>query len=99
MTHRSYGRRPDRNACSSSPKARRTCCSRAARRNLSAKSRDALSDERRAEILQANEELAGQALRTLGVAARELPADALQHEDADEGARAGTDVPGPDRHD
>ncbi len=37
-----------------------------------------LSDERRAEILQVNEELAGQALRTLGVAARELPADALR---------------------
>ena len=43
-----------------------------------------LSEARRAEILQANEELAGQALRTLGVAARALPADALQHEDADE---------------
>ena len=43
-----------------------------------------LSDERRAEILKVNEELAGQALRTLGVAARELPADALQHEEVDE---------------
>ena len=43
-----------------------------------------LRDERRAEILKVNEELAGQALRTLGVAARELPADALQHEDVDE---------------
>ena len=31
-----------------------------------------LSDGRRAEILQANEELAGQALRTLGVAARAI---------------------------
>ena len=35
-----------------------------------------LSDERRAEIMKANEELAGEALRTLGVAARSLPADA-----------------------
>jgi Ca2+-transporting ATPase len=43
-----------------------------------------LSDERRAGILKVNEELAGQALRTLGVAARELPADALQHQEADE---------------
>jgi Ca2+-transporting ATPase len=43
-----------------------------------------LRDERRAEILKVNEELAGQALRTLGVAARELPGDALQHEDVDE---------------
>ncbi len=43
-----------------------------------------LSDERRAEILQVNEELAGQALRTLGVAARDLPADALQRGEADE---------------
>ncbi len=32
-----------------------------------------LTDERRAEILQANEALAGEALRTLGVAARWLP--------------------------
>lgn len=43
-----------------------------------------LADERRAEILTKNEELAGQALRTLGVAARELPADAFDHEEADE---------------
>jgi Ca2+-transporting ATPase len=43
-----------------------------------------MSEERRAEILKVNEELAGQALRTLGVAARELPADALQHEEAGE---------------
>jgi Ca2+-transporting ATPase len=43
-----------------------------------------LSDSRRAEILEANEALAGEALRTLGVAARTLPADALQHEDVDE---------------
>ena len=43
-----------------------------------------LSDGRRAEILQANEELAGQALRTLGVAARTMPADAFQQNDVDE---------------
>jgi P-type Ca2+ transporter type 2C len=43
-----------------------------------------LTPERRAEILQTNEELAGQALRTLGVAARELPVDALQQEVVDE---------------
>jgi len=43
-----------------------------------------LTDARRAEILQANDELAGQALRTLGVAARTVPADALQHEGASE---------------
>jgi Ca2+-transporting ATPase len=47
-------------------------------------SRRSLSDERRREILQANEELAGQALRTLGVAARALPADAFQNGEADE---------------
>ncbi|MFZ0711737.1 MAG: HAD-IC family P-type ATPase [Terrimicrobiaceae bacterium] len=34
--------------------------------------------------MQANEALAGQALRTLGVAARSMPADAFQHNDADE---------------
>ena len=44
-----------------------------------------LSGKRRAEILKVNEELAGQALRTLGVAARELPVDALDHEEVDEG--------------
>ena len=43
-----------------------------------------LTAERRAEILQTNEELAGQALRTLGVAARSLPKDAFNHEEADE---------------
>ena len=36
-----------------------------------------LTDERRASILKANEALAGEALRTLGVAARWLPLEAL----------------------
>jgi Ca2+-transporting ATPase len=36
-----------------------------------------LTDSRKAEILQSNDQLASQALRTLAVAARELPADAL----------------------
>ena len=35
-----------------------------------------LTDARRAEILATNEELAGEALRTLGVAFRSLPKDA-----------------------
>ncbi len=43
-----------------------------------------LTEERRAEILEANEELAGAALRTLGVALRLLPRDALEHAEADE---------------
>ena len=43
-----------------------------------------LVPERREAILQANDELAGQALRTLGVAARELPADTLDREEASE---------------
>ncbi len=43
-----------------------------------------LTAERRAEILQANEELAGDALRTLGVALRSLPKDAFDHEEVDE---------------
>jgi len=43
-----------------------------------------LTDERRAEIMALNEGLAGEALRTLAVAARELPADALEHDDVDE---------------
>jgi Ca2+-transporting ATPase len=44
----------------------------------------ALSAERRAEILRANEDLAGQALRTLGVAARSLPADALERREVND---------------
>jgi Ca2+-transporting ATPase len=43
-----------------------------------------LTAERRAEILQSNEELAGEALRTLGVAFRLLPADAFQRAEVDE---------------
>ena len=43
-----------------------------------------LTVERRAEILRRNEELAGQAMRTLGVAARELPTAALQNKEVDE---------------
>jgi P-type Ca2+ transporter type 2C len=44
-----------------------------------------LTPERREQIARTNEELAGEALRTLGVATRELPADALQQKEADEG--------------
>ncbi len=44
-----------------------------------------LSEARRADILRQNELLAEQALRTLGVAARELPRDALDGHSADEG--------------
>ena len=43
-----------------------------------------LTDARRAAIVAANEELAGQALRTLGVAAHQLPRDAFQHKAANE---------------
>ena len=43
-----------------------------------------LSPERRTAIMQANDELAGRALRTLGVAYRTLPADALANASFDE---------------
>jgi Ca2+-transporting ATPase len=43
-----------------------------------------LSAERRAEILKTNEELAGQALRTLAVAFRLLPKDAFERDAVDE---------------
>ena len=43
-----------------------------------------LTAERRAEILRSNEELAGEALRTLGVAFRSLPADAFEGDEVDE---------------
>jgi len=44
-----------------------------------------LDDKRRSEILGSVDELAGQALRTLAVAVRELPADTLQSEKMDPG--------------
>jgi Ca2+-transporting ATPase len=43
-----------------------------------------LDDARRAEILDNNEELAREALRTIGVAFRSLPQDALDRKEADE---------------
>ncbi len=43
-----------------------------------------LSSARRLEILSANEELAGRALRTLGIAYRDLVADALAHDPVNE---------------
>jgi Ca2+-transporting ATPase len=43
-----------------------------------------LNPERRAEILKENEELAGEALRTLAVAFRILPKDALKQEEWDD---------------
>ncbi len=43
-----------------------------------------LSDERRAQILRTNEDLAGQALRTLGVAGREISSTSFERNGADE---------------
>lgn len=43
-----------------------------------------LTEERRAEILKSNEELAGEALRTLAVSFRTLPKDALRREEFNE---------------
>jgi Ca2+-transporting ATPase len=43
-----------------------------------------LTETRRAEIVKSNEELAGEALRTLGVAFRSLPKDAFKREEVDE---------------
>ncbi|MGH7795258.1 MAG: cation-translocating P-type ATPase [Candidatus Binatia bacterium] len=43
-----------------------------------------LTAERRGEILQSNEALAGEALRTLGVAFRSLPAGAFEGDEVDE---------------
>jgi Ca2+-transporting ATPase len=43
-----------------------------------------LTAQRRAEILQTNEELAGEALRTLGVALRSLPKDAFKTKEVDD---------------
>lgn len=43
-----------------------------------------LTAERRIEILKTNEQLAGEALRSLGVAFRSLPADAFEADEVDE---------------
>ena len=43
-----------------------------------------LTDARRAELRRLNDGLAGQALRTLGIAFRTLPADAFEHAEIDE---------------
>ena len=48
-----------------------------------------LTDERRAEIMKLNDALAGEALRTLGVAARELPVNALENTEMDEDLEQG----------
>ena len=53
-----------------------------------------LTPARRAEILRANEELAGQALRTLGVAFRSLPKDGLAPGAARRAGRARPRLPG-----
>jgi Ca2+-transporting ATPase len=44
-----------------------------------------LTDERRARIVKSNEELAGEALRTLGVAFRSLPASSFVADNVDAG--------------
>jgi Ca2+-transporting ATPase len=46
--------------------------------------RRSLTDERQAGIVKVNDDLAGEALRTLGVAFRSLPADALEVDEVDE---------------
>ena len=53
----------------------------------------ALTEARRAEILQTNEELAGEALRTLGVAFRSLSSDRSGREAFDRARRAGSRLP------
>jgi Ca2+-transporting ATPase len=53
-------------------------------RELAGADAQPLSDARRSEILALNDELAGRALRTLGVAYRALPADAMAQDGVDE---------------
>jgi len=48
-----------------------------------------LTDERRKQILTTNDELAGEALRTLGVAARSVPKHELRQDEIDEGIEEG----------
>ncbi|MDK9706477.1 MAG: cation-translocating P-type ATPase [Desulforhopalus sp.] len=54
-------------------------------RELAGETPRPLTTERRAEILRVNEDLAGDALRTLGVAMRSLPRAALTGKEVDEG--------------
>ena len=86
--------------CSCSPRARPTCCSRGARSELVGEETRPLERRRGGrQILAANDELAGQALRTLGVAYRALPADAVSAEEMRRARRARPGVRGADRHD
>ncbi len=63
---------------------RRTYCLRSCSQELVGEETRPLTEERRAQILATNEELAGQALRTLGVARRLVPKGELDREDIDE---------------
>ena len=65
-----------------SRRARPTCCWRAARRNWSATARARSRRSVAPRSCAANEALAGEALRTLGVAARPLTPDALAEQTA-----------------
>jgi Ca2+-transporting ATPase len=53
-------------------------------RELTGEETRPLTTERRAEILAVNEDFAGQALRTLGIAYRSLPSDSGARDDVDE---------------
>ena len=84
----------ERNACSSSRRARRTCCSRAVRRNWWARETRPLTAERRAEILKANEELAGQACARWASPSARCPRTHLKREEVDEGVEQNLVFPG-----
>ena len=58
-----------------------------------------LTPERRAEIMRTNDELAGEALRTLGVAFRSIPKDGVRDGELDDRIERGAGVPGAHRHD
>ena len=81
-----------RTAAWSSPRAPRTSCWRGAHAKLVGEERRPLTPERRAAILETNEALAGQALRTLGVAGRWLTGEALAEHSAHPDERVEQDL-------
>ena len=88
----------DRNACWRSPRVLQMSCSATARMSSSGKQARALTGERRAEILEQNDGLAGEALRTLAVAFRSLPRGRRSGRDR-WSHRTGPRIARADRHD
>ena len=89
--HAASRSRQRRASCASSSRARRRSCSRRCRHLWQDGKVVPLDEARRAELSRRNDALAGQALRTLAVATRTVPAAALGHRSRRLPTRSGDD--------